>query len=64
MTKPSRPLSKGREASCGVSLKDVDKERDLSKPVNAKGWMHDSAPPANITSASPKAMNRDASPTE
>lgn len=64
MTKPLRSLSNDRDASCGVSLKDVAKERDRSKPVNARGWMQDSAPPASITSASPNAMNRDASPME
>ena len=40
------------------------KERERSKPMNARGWTQDSAPPANITSASPKAMKRDASPIE
>lgn len=64
MTKPLRSLSNGREASGGVLLKDVARERDRSKPVKASGWMQDSAPPASMTSASPKAMNRDASPME
>lgn len=64
MTKPLRLLSKGREACCGLSLNDVANERERSNPVKARGWMQDSAPPANMTSASPNAINRDASPME
>lgn len=40
------------------------RECERSKPVNARGWMQDSAPPASMTSASPKAMRREASPIE
>lgn len=36
----------------------------LAKPPSANGWMQDSAPPATITSASPQAIKRDASPME
>lgn len=64
MINPSRALSKGREACCGLLLKFVLKERERSNPVKARGWIQDSAPPASITSASPKAMKRDASPIE
>lgn len=39
-------------------------ERERSNPVKARGWMQDSEPPASITSASPKAMKREASPME
>ncbi len=64
ITNPSLAASNGREAWCGVSLKDVERERDRSKPVNARGWIHDSAPPDTITSASPNAIKWDASPID
>ena len=63
-TKPSRSRLKGREARAGTSLEEVVRLRDRSKPVIASGWMQDSAPPATMTSASPKAMKRAASPIE
>lgn len=42
----------------------VVRERDRSKPMNARGWIQDSDPPASMTFASPKAMKREASPME
>jgi hypothetical protein len=62
MTKPSLELSNGRLASQGAWLKFVERERDRAKPPKARGWMQDSEPPQTMTSASPKAMKRDASP--
>lgn len=64
ITKPLRLASKGREASSGQWLKLVVRDRDRSNPVKARGWIQDSAEPATMTSASPKAINRDASPIE
>lgn len=37
MMKPSRALSKGREACCGRLLNFVAKDRERSKPVKARG---------------------------
>lgn len=37
MMKPSRALSKGREACCGLPLKLVLKDRERSNPVKARG---------------------------
>ncbi len=34
------------------------------KPAKVSGCMHDSAPPATMTAASPAAMKREASPME
>ena len=64
ITNPSRAASKGRDACSGLSLNAVVRERERSNPVKANGWMQDSAPPASITSASPNAMKREASPME
>lgn len=64
ITKPLRLASHGLDAFVGESLKSTVSDLDLSKPVKAKGWIHDSAEPAIMTSASPNAMNRDASPIE
>ena len=64
MINPLRAASKGRDARWGALLKVVDSEWERSKPVNTSGWMQDSALPASMTSASPKAINREASPME
>ena len=64
MTNPSRSLLNGLEDRSGWSFREVVRLRDRSKPVNARGWIQDSAPPATITSASPQAMKRAASPIE
>ena len=37
---------------------------DRSNPLIARGWIHDSEPPATMTSASPQAIRRAASPIE
>lgn len=42
----------------------MERERERAKPEKARGWMQDSAPPATMTVASPKAMKRAASPME
>ena len=62
MTKPHRSQSNGLDARFGAWLNFVAKLFALAKPAIARGWIQDSAPPANMTSASPKAMNLDASP--
>src|SRR6202795_3314874 len=62
MTKPSRSRSYGREAFSGVSLKPVDSARDAQKPAIDSRQIGDSVPPATITSASPSAISRLASP--
>src|ERR1700761_6584938 len=59
---PARSRSYGREAFSGVSLKPVDNARAAQKPAIAKRQIGDSVPPATITSASPSAINRLASP--
>ena len=61
ITKPSRAASKGREASSGSSL------RELNAPMRAKaaiviGVTDASVPPARATSAEPSRMSRTASP--
>ena len=60
-TKPSRSLSKGRLASAGASLR-VDKARSALKHAITSGVINASAPPAIMTSASPRSMIREASP--
>ena len=50
VTKPSRPLSKGRLAFSGASLRS-DSARAAQKPPMPSGVMVASVPPANITSA-------------
>jgi hypothetical protein len=45
-----------------LSLKPVDKARQALKPASASRFTADSAPPATITLASPKAISRPASP--
>src|SRR5262245_20245750 len=54
-TKPSRSLSKGRLAACGLSLR---RDNDFAevKPPTPMLVMVDSAPPVSITSASPRCM--------
>lgn len=47
----------------GVVVGVVASDLQRAKPAIAKGWMHDSAPPATITSASPSATMRAASPS-
>lgn len=63
-TKPLRSVSNGLEAFSGASLKSVARLRARANPAMANGWMQDSAPPATMTSASPQAINRAASPIE
>ena len=61
MTKPSRSLSNGREAWAGSSLR-VLRAFMAQKPPMPMGTMVASAPPANMTCASPILMVRQASP--
>jgi hypothetical protein len=63
MTKPSRSRSKGREACSGEALKAVDIARICEKPASVSRQIAASEPPATITSASPRAMSRPASPS-
>ena len=53
--KPSRPVSKGREACSGSSLRR-DMARMLEKPAMEIGVMAASRPPAIMASASPRWM--------
>ena len=62
MTKPSRSLSKGREAFSGASLR-VLSARIEQKPPTPSGVIAASEPPAIIASASPRWMRRKESPT-
>ena len=62
MTKPSRSLSQGREAFCGVSLKPVDSARAAAKPAMPSRQIAASVPPATMTSASSHMIRRAASP--
>ena len=62
ITKPSRSRSKGREAFSGASLR-VERARMAQKPPTPRGVIAASAPPAIITSASPRWMRRKESPT-
>src|SRR5262249_60924821 len=62
ITKPSRPLSHGREARSGASFR-LESARMTSKPPTASGVMTDSVPPAIAESASPYWIFRYASPT-
>src|SRR6188768_3866555 len=54
-TKPSRPLSHGRDAFSGSSLR-VDMARIEAKPAIGSGWITASVPPAMTTSARPERM--------
>ena len=62
ITKPSRSLSKGREAFSGSSLR-VESARIAQKPPTPSGVIAASEPPAIMTSASPRWMRRKESPT-
>ena len=64
MTNPSLSGLNGFDDRSGCSLEVVVRLLDLSNAAMASGCMHDSAPPATMTFASPKAMNRAASPME
>src|SRR5690606_19833897 len=57
MTKPSRPVSQGRLAVAGSSLR-VDSAFAEEKPPIANGVTVDSAPPQTIMSASPYSIMR------
>src|SRR6266498_3592972 len=61
ITKPSRPLSNGRDAFSG-SLLRVDIARTTLKDPKQSGAMGVSTPPANITAAAPSWIKRQASP--
>ena len=60
--KPSRSLSNGRLAACGLSLR-CDSARAEQNPPSPIGVMAASEPPAIIASASPRRMISKASPT-
>ena len=60
-TKPSRSLSKGRQAWVGSSLR-VESAFMAAKPPTESGVMAPSVPPAIMASASPRWMVRKASP--
>ena len=62
MTKPSRSLSQGRDASAGRSLYPVDSARAAAKPATPIRQTAASAPPATTTSASSSMIIRAASP--
>src|SRR4029077_9351146 len=61
-TKPSRPLSKGRDACAGRSLYTVDITRMRENPKIIPGVTQASAPPDSTTSASPDRINAAAYP--
>src|SRR5256886_4466999 len=52
-TNPSRPLSNGRDAASGSSLR-VDIARMAANPASGSGWITASVPPATATSARPE----------
>ena len=52
ITKPSRSLSKGREAFSGSSFRN-DRALRAQKPASPRGVTVASVPPVRITSASP-----------
>jgi hypothetical protein len=62
MTKPSRSASNGRDALVGSSLRLVDSARMAAKAATGISPIPASAPPAIITSASPRRMMFSASP--
>ena len=62
-TKPSRSLSQGRLAPAGSSLR-VESARAEAKPPIASSVTVASAPPATITSASPRRIDLPASPMQ
>ena len=57
ITNPSRWASNGREAFCGASFRS-DVAFIEQKPAMPSGVMGASAPPAIMTSASPRAISR------
>ena len=57
ITNPSLSLSKGLEALSGLSLYLVESALALENPLNAKGFIHASTPPATIKSQSPRSIN-------
>jgi hypothetical protein len=61
-TNPAWPLSNGREASVGLSLKLVLSARLAAKPPIEIGSTEPSAPPHTTTSASPVRISRMPSP--
>ncbi len=56
ITKPSRMASNGREARCGSSLHFVERARMALNAATGISPMPASAPPAIMTSASPRRM--------
>src|SRR3989338_4048360 len=56
-TNPSRSLSQGRLAFSGSSLR-VESARMAANPPKPSGLVAISAPPTNMTSASPDIINR------
>ncbi len=52
----------GREAAVGSSLRAVDSALQAAKPASEMRLIGDSVPPATMTSASPSATRRAASP--
>ncbi len=62
MTKPSRPASKGREASSGRSLYPVERALAAANAPRLTRSMAASAPPHSATSASPERIMRRPSP--
>ena len=61
ITKPSRPVSQGRLAPAGSSLRRL-RARAAPKPASEVGEIGASEPPAIITSASPYSISLPASP--
>ena len=61
MMKPSRSLSNGREAAAGSSLRR-ESAWSAANPAMEMGLTAASAPPASMTSASPRSMMRMALP--
>src|SRR5687768_5429684 len=62
ITKPSRPLAKGRDARAGSLLELVVKACNISKPFMVSGNTHASAPPAITASALPERKRSRAMP--
>ena len=62
ITNPSRSASNGRDAFSGSSLRFVDSARMALKAATGISPMPASAPPAIITSASPRRMMLSESP--
>ncbi len=62
MTKPSRPMSNGRQARSGSSLRVLIALSWANAP-NASGVIVASAPPASMARAAPRRMTSAASPS-